>query len=144
MLTLVPGGMDADAARTDARVGLQLHRNTRARRAGGRGILPAAPNFELPLHLSSAPGDGSTQVFKFTHTAQAAGAGAPPRPRAGPRAPRPRARATLHTAVTTHKERRGEGECSVSFEFVYRLKDHAGCRSIRAEYDLYGDACACV
>ena len=69
MLTLVPGGMDADAARTDARVGLQLHRNTRARR-GGRGILPAAPNFELPLHLSSAPGDGSTQVFKFTHTAR--------------------------------------------------------------------------
>lgn len=110
MLTLVPGGMDADAARTDARVGLQLHRNTRARRAGGRGILPAAPNFELPLHLSSAPGDGSTQVFKFTHTAQAAGAAAPPRPR--PRAPA--ARATVSQKHNTQgATRRGRVQCII-------------------------------
>ena len=63
-------------------------------RARGRGSLPAAPNFELPLLLSSAPDDGSTHVFKFTHTARAA-AGAPPRARRGARA-RERDRARVH------------------------------------------------
>ena len=132
MLTLVPGGMDADAARTDASA--ESVYSYTVIRARGRGSLPAAPNFELPLLLSSAPGDGSTQVFKFTHTARAAAA-APPRPRAREH----RAQQSQHT-----RSGRGEGECSVlHLNSLDRLKDHAGCRSIRAEYDLYGRV-ACV